>query len=68
MLLWFVVLVCSPRRLLADGHSLPFPCPLALRMQWCQSTSHHPISFLSLLACGGGGEGEQCRVAVVGTT
>ena len=28
---WCVVLVCSWRRLLADRHSLPFPCTLSLR-------------------------------------
>ena len=47
---WCVVLVCSWRRLLADRHSLPFPWTLSLRRRWCPSASHHPLTFLFLLA------------------
>ena len=47
---WRVVLVCSWRRLLDDHHSLPFPWTLSLRRRWCPSASHHPVSFLFLLA------------------
>ena len=42
MMPWCVVLVCSWRRLLADCHSLPFPCTLSLHRWWCPSASHHP--------------------------
>ena len=48
--LWCVVLVCSWRRLLADRHLLPFPLSLCLHRRWCPSASHHPVSFLFLLA------------------
>ena len=44
------VLVCSWRRLLADRHSLPFPWTLSLHRRWCPSASHHPLTFLFLLA------------------
>ena len=47
---WCVVLVCSWRRLLADRHSLPFPWTLSLHKRWCPSASHHPLTFLFLLA------------------
>ena len=42
--------VCSWRRLLADRHSLPFPWTLSLHRRWCPSASHHPLTFLFLLA------------------
>ena len=42
--------VCSWRRLLADHHSLPFPWTLSLHRRWCPSASHHPLTFLFLLA------------------
>ena len=47
---WCEDLVCSWRRLLADRHSLPFPWTLSLHRQWCPSASHHPLTFLFLLA------------------
>ena len=47
---WCIVLVCSWRRLLADRHSLPFPWTLSLHRRWCPSASHHPVTFLFLLA------------------
>ena len=47
---WCIVLVCSWRRLLADRHSLPFTWTLSLYRQWCPSASHHPVTFLFLLA------------------
>ena len=47
---WCVDLVCSWRRLLADRHSLPFPWTLSLHRRWCPSASHHPLTFLFLLA------------------
>ena len=47
---WCVVHVCSWRRLLADRHSLPFPWTLSLHRRWCPSPSHHPVTFLFLLA------------------
>ena len=45
---WCVVLVCSWRRPVADRH-LPFPWTLSLH-RLCPSASHHPVSFLFLLA------------------
>ena len=45
-----VDLICSWRCLLADRHSLPFPWILSLCRRWCSSASHHPVSFLLLLA------------------
>ena len=45
---WFVVLVCSGRRLLADRHSLPFPWTLSPHRPWCPSASHHPVTSLFL--------------------
>ena len=47
---WCIVLICSWRRLLADRHSLPFPWTLFLHWRWCPSASHHPVTFLFLLA------------------
>ena len=47
---WCDDLVCSWRRLLADRHSLPFPWTLSLHRRWCPSASHHPLTFLFLLA------------------
>ena len=47
---WCDDLVCSWRRLLADRHSLPFPWTLFLHRRWCPSASHHPLTFLFLLA------------------
>ena len=47
---WCFVRVCSWRRLLADRDSLPFPWTLSLHRRWCPSTSHHPWTFLFLLA------------------
>ena len=47
---WCVVLVCNWRRPLADRHSLPFPWILSLHRWWCPSASHHPVTFLFLLA------------------
>ena len=47
---WCDDLVCSWRRLLADRHSLPFPWTLSLKRRWCPSVSHHPLTFLFLLA------------------
>ena len=47
---WCDDLVCSWRRLLADRHSLPFPWTLLLHRWWCPSASHHPLTFLFLLA------------------
>ena len=47
---WCVDLVCSWRRLLADRHSPPFPWTLPLHRRWCPSASHHPLTFLFLLA------------------
>ena len=47
---WCDDLVCSWRRLLADHHSLPFPWTLSLHRRWCPSASHHPLTFLFLLA------------------
>ena len=47
---WCDDLVCSWRRLLADRHSLPFPWTLSLYRRWCPSASHHPLTFLFLLA------------------
>ena len=47
---WCDDLVCSWRRLLADRHSLPFPWTLSLHRRWCPSRSHHPLTFLFLLA------------------
>ena len=44
------VLVCSWRRKLADRHLLPFPWTLSFHRRWCPPASHHPASFLSLLA------------------
>ena len=47
---WCDDLVCSWRRLLADRHSLPFPWTLSLHRRWFPSASHHPLTFLFLLA------------------
>ena len=47
---WCDDLVCSWRRLLADRHWLPFPWTLSLHRRWCPSASHHPLTFLFLLA------------------
>ena len=47
---WCDDLVCRWRRLLADRHSLPFPWTLSLHRRWCPSASHHPLTFLFLLA------------------
>ena len=47
---WCDDLVCSWRRLLADRHSLPFPWTLSLHRRWCPLASHHPLTFLFLLA------------------
>ena len=47
---WCDDLVCSWRRLLADRHSPPFPWTLSLHRRWCPSASHHPLTFLFLLA------------------
>ena len=47
---WCDDLVCSWRRLLADRHTLPFPWTLSLHRWWCPSASHHPLTFLFLLA------------------
>ena len=47
---WCVLTVYSWRRLLADRHSLPFPWTLSLHRRWCPSASHHPVTFLFLLA------------------
>ena len=47
---WCGDLVCSWRRLLADRHTLPFPWTLSLHRRWCPSASHHPLTFLFLLA------------------
>ena len=57
---WCDDLVCSWRRLLADRHSLPFPWTLSLHRQWCPSASHHPLTFLSHSA-GGGGRGVRAK-------
>ena len=50
MMPWYIVLVCSWRHLLADDHTLPFPWTLSLHRRWCPSASHHPMTFLFLLA------------------
>ena len=47
---WCDDFVCSWRRLLADRHSLPFTWTLSLHRLWCPSASHHPLTFLFLLA------------------
>ena len=50
MTAWSDDLVCSWQRLLADRHSPPFPWTLSLHRRWCPSASHHPLTFLFLLA------------------
>ena len=47
---WHDAMVCTWQRPLADRHSLPFRWTLSLHRRWCQSASHHPVTFLFLCA------------------